>query len=527
MNKPEYHSHEEFQNRGRKLSELRELGINPYPPKFQPTDHAAELEKRFEGEPIGDSEAAQRAETPEVTLAGRLVLFRAMGKNAFGQLQDDAGRIQIMLNRDHTSLSGFQPDQSSPDQPTALKTIEKKIDLGDIIGVQGHLFRTHKGELTLYVKELTLLSKTLLPLADKHAGLADKELRYRKRWLDLIMNPEVRETFRVRSRILHLIREYFDSLHFLEVETPVLQSIYGGAEARPFTTKLNALDQDMFLRISLEIPLKKLLVGGMERVFELGKVFRNEGIDRSHNPEFTLLEAYASYWDYNDMMVCVENLYEFLAQKLLGTTKIPALQPGTNEPIEIDVKAPWKRLSMKESLQEYANINIDEMTDEQIRQHLLSSGHIDPKKIASLSRGLLIGALFEVEVEPHLIQPHHIIDHPLETTPLCKLHRDPQKRKEGLIERFESFLLCQEMCNSYSELNDPELQRSLLEKQAERREAGDEEASPLDEEFIEAICQGMPPTGGVGFGIDRLVMLFTQASSIRDVLYFPWMKPQE
>ncbi len=521
---PEYHSHEEFQNRIRKLAELRQLGIEPYPSKYHPEHRAATLEKKYEGQPIGDSEAAERGETPEVTIAGRLVLFRAMGKNAFGHIQDDAGRIQVMFNRDKTTLTGFQPDPTQTDIPTALKVIEKKLDLGDLIGIRGHLFRTHKGELTVYVSETTLLNKTLLPLADKHAGLADKELRYRKRWLDLISNPEVRDTFRLRSRLLRLIREYFASLDFLEVETPVLQSIYGGAEARPFITKLNALDQEMFLRISLEIPLKKLLVGGLERVFELGKVFRNEGIDRNHNPEFTLLEAYAAYWDYYDMMTFVENLYEFLALQIFGTTKIPALTPGTNEPVEIDVKAPWKRLSMKESLQTYANISVDEMSDEQMRHHLLASGHVDAKKIAGLSRGLLIGALFEVEVEPHLIQPHHIIDHPVETTPLCKLHRDPVKRQEGLIERFESFILSQEMCNSYSELNDPELQRRLLEKQSERREAGDEEASPFDEEFIEAICQGMPPTGGVGFGVDRLVMLFTQAVSIRDVLYFPWMK---
>ncbi len=523
---PEYHSHEEFQNRVRKLADLRQLGLEPYPAKYNPEHRARLLEAEYEGQSIGDSEAAERDETPEVTVAGRLVLFRAMGKNAFGHIQDDAGRIQIMFNRDQTSLTGFQPDPGQTELPTALKVIEKKLDLGDIIGVRGHLFRTHKGELTVYAKEATLLSKTLLPLADKHAGLADKELRYRKRWLDLISNPEVRDTFRLRSNALRLIREYFTSLNFLEVETPVLQSIYGGAEARPFVTKLNALDQEMFLRISLEIPLKKLLVGGLERVFELGKVFRNEGIDRTHNPEFTMLEAYAAYWDYNDMMAFVENLYEFLALKLFGTTKIPALKPGTDEPIEVDVKAPWKRLSMKESLQVYANVNVDDLSDEQMRKRLLDSGHVDPKKIASLSRGLLIGALFEVEVEPHLIQPHHIIDHPLETTPLCKLHRDPEKRKQGLIERFESFILCQEMCNSYSELNDPELQRKLLEQQAQRREAGDEEANPLDEEFIESICQGMPPTGGVGFGVDRLVMLFTQAASIRDVLYFPWMKPE-
>ena len=281
----------------------------------------------------------------------------------------------------------------------------------------------------------------------------------------------------------------------------------------------------MFLRISLEISLKKLIIGGMNRVFELGKVFRNEGIDRNHNPEFTLLEAYAAYWDYNDMMHFVENLYERLALKLYGSSKVPALHPDTGAAITIEMKAPWKRMTMKGSLIEIAEIDADSLSDEQMRERLKASGHVDSKKLQGLSRGLLIAAMFEVYVEPHLIQPHHIIDHPIETTPLCKLHRNKEERAHGIVERFESFILRQEVCNAYSELNDPELQRNLLEQQARRREAGDEEASPLDEEFIEAICQGMPPTGGVGFGIDRLIMILTQSHSIRDVLYFPWMKP--
>lgn len=403
--------------------------------------------------------------------------------------------------------------------------IEKKIDLGDIIGIEGNIFRTNKGELTVFAKKVTLLCKTLLPLADKHSGLSDKELRYRKRWLDLISNPEVQESFRTRSRILCLIREYFSLNDFLEVETPVLQSIYGGAEARPFITKLNALDQQMFLRISLEIPLKKLIVGGLDRVYELSHVFRNEGIDRTHNPEFTMLEAYAAYWDYNDMMRLMENLFEKLALELYGTTKVPAKHPDTSEMIEIDMRAPWPRLTMKESISKFANLDIDRLSDAEIRSILHESGHVDIKKLNNLSRGLLIAALFEVKAEPHLIQPHHIIDHPIETTPLCKLHRNPKERSEGIVERFESFILGHEVCNAYSELNDPEMQRKLLEEQAKRRESGDEEASPLDEEFLEAICQGMPPTGGLGIGIDRLIMIMTNTHSIRDVLFFPWMKP--
>jgi lysyl-tRNA synthetase class 2 len=311
----------------------------------------------------------------------------------------------------------------------------------------------------------------------------------------------------------------------LEVETPVLQSIYGGAEARPFVTKLNALDQEMFMRISLEIPLKKLIVGGMDRVYEIGRVFRNEGIDRNHNPEFTLMEAYAAYWDYNDMMRFVENLFETLALQLHGTTKVKIGDPEEPEKqIEIELKAPWKRMTMKESIQTYAKIDVDSLDDLQMKKLLKESGQIDVRKLESLSRGLLIAALFEVFAEPHLVQPHHIIDHPIETTPLCKPHRNPKEREQGLVERFESFILNQEICNAYTELNDPEMQRRLLMEQAERREKGDEEASPFDEEFLEAICQGMPPTGGIGIGIDRLIMILTNTHSIRDVLYFPWMK---
>lgn len=530
--KPEYHSHEEFQNRSRKLAEIREMGIDPYPHKFTPKNTALDLHRRFDNEAIGHSEDAAAGSTETVCVAGRLVLFRSMGKNSFAHLQDETGRIQLMFNRDLTQVTNFPNDPVSPEGTaqqeamTPYKFIEKKIDLGDIIGVEGNIFKTNKGEVTIFVKNATLLCKTLLPLADKHSGLADKELRYRKRWLDLITNPEIQERFRLRSRILRLIRDYFEKAEFLEVETPVLQSIYGGAEARPFITRLNALDQEMFLRISLEIPLKKLIIGGMHRIYEIGRVFRNEGIDRNHNPEFTLLEAYAAYWDYNDMMQFVENLFEKIALAIYGTTKVPIRATEDSEPVLVDMKAPWTRLTMKGSLLKYANIDVDKLSDAEMRDRLLASGHVDPKKIKGLSRGLLIAAMFEVEVEPHLIQPHHITDHPIETTPLCKLHRNPADRKHGLVERFESFIMAQEICNSYSELNDPEIQRTLLEQQASRRDAGDEEASPLDEEFIEAICQGMPPTGGVGIGIDRLIMLMTNSHSIRDVLYFPWMKVQ-
>ncbi len=522
IKKPDYHAHDEFINRSTKLAEIRALPIDPFPAYSKPNTDSLTLETKYQDLPVGSSEDAASGTTEEVVAAGRLVLFRSMGKNAFGHIQDQSGRLQVMFNRDISKVIGLENEEL-----TSYKFIEKKLDIGDIIGVKGNLFRTQKGELTLFVKEVTLLTKTLLPLAEKHAGLADKELRYRKRWLDLITNDDVRKTFKIRSEIVKFVRDYMHNLEFMEVETPVLQSIYGGAEARPFETKLNALDQEMFLRISLEIPLKKLIIGGMHRVFELGKVFRNEGIDRTHNPEFTMMEAYAAYWDYQDMMRLVENLFESLALKIYGKTEIPVYSSERGESVLINVKAPWKRMTMKEAISTYAKIDVDTLSDEEIKKLLLDSGHIDPKKVPTLSRGLLIAALFEIKAEPHLIQPHHIINHPIETTPLCKLHRDPKERAEGIVERFESFILSQEMCNAYSELNDPELQRKLLEFQAERKESGDEEASPLDEEFIEAICQGMPPTGGVGIGIDRLTMIFTEAASIRDVLYFPWMKPEK
>lgn len=522
---PEYHQHEEYQNRKRKLQELRDLNIEPYPHRYEPNHTAHQLHQKYDNADTGGSEEAASGTTDTVRVAGRLVLFRSMGKNAFAHIQDQTGRIQIMFNRDLTELEGYTPDTDNDQSPKPIKVIEKKFDLGDIIGIEGNIFHTNKGELTIYAKKTTLLCKTLLPLAEKHSGLHDKEIRYRKRWLDLISNEDVRDTFLKRSKILRLIRDYCEEQHFIEVETPILQGIYGGAEARPFLTKLNALDQEMFMRISLEIPLKKLIIGGMDRVYEIGKAFRNEGIDRTHNPEFTMLEAYASYWDYHDMMGFVENLYEKIALNMFGTTKFMVRKSDTEEDVEIDVKAPWQRLTMKDSIKRFAHIDVDELSDEEMRKMLKESEHIDLKKLPLLPRGLLIGAMFEVFVEPQLIQPHHITDHPVETTVLCKPHRHPVHKDHGLIERFESFVLGGEICNAYTELNDPILQRELLEKQQLRRDAGDEEASPMDEEFLEAICQGMPPTAGVGIGIDRLVMLFTNSHSIRDVLYFPWMKP--
>ena len=518
---PTYHTIEEYQNRSLKLEEIKALGVDPYPHSFKETHNSLSLSAAFADE-ARSSEEAEAGQTTEISAAGRIVLFRAMGKNAFAQIQDEHGRIQIMCNRDHTRVSQL----SSPDV-TPLKFIEKKLDLGDIIGIRGHVFRTHKGELTVYVKELTLLSKSLLPLPDKHAGLVDKGVRYRKRWLDLISNHEVMNTFKLRSQIVSTIRSYMSDHGFMEVETPILQNIYGGAEARPFTTELNALHQHMFLRISLEITLKKLIIGGFNRVFEMGKVFRNEGIDRTHNPEFTMMEAYHAYWDYNDVMVFTETLFETIALKLFGTTKIVSHIDKDSAPQEVDLKTPWRRMTMKESIKHYAGYDVDALSDAEMREILIKKAKVDPKEIGAKPRGLLIATLFGELVESHLIQPHHITDHPIETTPLCKLHRDPKERQNRMVERFETFILGFEFCNAYSELNDPLLQRELLELQAKKRESGDEEASPMDEEFLEALCQGMPPTGGLGIGIDRLVMLFSAVHSIRDIVFFPIMRNEE
>ncbi|HLB52732.1 MAG TPA: lysine--tRNA ligase [Chlamydiales bacterium] len=523
MTVPSYHQTKEFQNRSRKLKEIRELGIDPYPPLYIPIKKTSQIALETEGKEIAHYDDAAAGATQQLAVSGRLVLFRSMGKNSFAHIQDETGRIQILFNRDLTEVVGLKPTE----EVSHYKFIEKKLDLGDIIGVEGNLFRTQKGELTLFAKKVTLLCKSLLPLPDKHSGLADKGVCYRKRWLDLITHPTSMQKFRMRSRILLSIRHYFEEAGFEEVETPILQNVYGGAAACPFTTHLEALHQDMFLRIAIEPSLKKLMVGGMEKIYEIGKNFRNEGIDKTHNPEFTMLEAYAAGWDYQKMMVFVENLYESIALELFGDTKISVTSEEEGSSIVIDLKTPWKRMTMKEAILTYAHIDVDATSDETFRKLLLDKGGLDAKKIKEAPRGTLIAMCFEELAEKSLIQPHHIIDHPIETTPLCKPHRDPILRKEGLVERFESFILSRELCNSYTELNDPELQRELLVEQAKKKEKGDLEASPLDEEFIEAICQGMPPTAGVGIGIDRLVMLFTSADSIRDILFFPLMRPEE
>lgn len=518
---PHYHQTEEYHSRVKKLQEIREAGIEPYPSVGPDSDPIIAIQERYAKQEIGNSDGAMNKSTPRATISGRLMLFRPMGKNIFGQIEDSTGRLQIMLNRDITTLTNY----SATDATSAFKFIEKKSDLGDFLSIEGHLFRTQKGELTLLGNEVTFLCKSLLPLPEKHVGLTDKNLRYKKRWLDLIDHSDVRKTFQIRSQILQIIRNFFATNQFIEVETPVLQNIYGGAAARPFSTHLHAMDQEMFLRISLEIPLKKLIIGGLEKIFEIGKVFRNEGMDRTHNPEFTMLEAYASYWDYFAVMDFIEKIYSTIALELFGTTIIGPFVVDGKE-VNIDLKAPWKRLTMQEAIYTYGKIDIETLSDADMTA-LLQKTSINKKKLQNASRGLLIAYLFEEFAERHLIQPHHIYDHPIETTPLCKPHRNAKLREKGLVERFETFILGVECCNAYSELNDPLLQRKLLEKQVSLQQAGDAEAHPMDEEFLEALCQGMPPTGGFGIGIDRLVMLFTKCYSIRDVLFFPILKSED
>lgn len=522
----DYAYSEEFQVRSSKGEDLKAQGVELFPLGDKVPTALSKVVRGIDVEALLDFEAAQSGASEEVIVAGRVVLHRCMGKNIFLTLQHEGARIQILSNRDVTKLTR----QHAPNAEllTDHKCIEKKIDLGDHVIVRGNLFKTQKGEATVFAKEFTLAAKSFLPLPDKHAGLKDPELRYRKRHLDLISHPEVMETFLLRSKILRAIRKFFEKEEFLEVETPVLTQSYGGANAHPFTTNLRALDQEMFMRIALELPLKQLIVGGFDRVFEIGKNFRNEGIDRTHNPEFSMLECYAAYWDYNDMMRLTEELFDTVAREVLGTTIIGEKEDPDQVMRTIDVKAPWRRMTMKEAIKQYAKIDPDQMSEEEMRQLLLDKTTLERDRIKRAPRGMLIAFLFEEFAEGYLIEPTHIVDHPLETTPLCSPHRNAKERSEGLIERFESFIGGCEMCNAYSELNDPILQRKLLEEQDRLlHEEGDDEAAPFDMHFCEAVAQGMPPTGGLGIGLDRLVMLLTKQTTIREVLFFPVLRREE
>lgn len=482
------------QTRIQKLTDLADKGVNPYPYKFNKTASAKELQEKYK-----DLEAG--VETEDVySVAGRVMAIRNTGM--FIDLQDDSGKIQIFSHKENVS----------EDQMKILKL----IDIGDIVGFTGTIRRTPRGELSIKTTELTLLSKALLPLPEKHHGLTDVEIRYRQRYVDLIVNEEVRETFRKRSLIISKIREFLAKQGYMEVETPILQTMASGANARPFNTHHNALEMDLTLRIALELYLKRLIVGGVsEKVYEIGRCFRNEGIDTRHNPEFTMIELYEAYADYNDMMTLTENMVAYVAQEVLGTTKITY---GENE---IDLTPPWDRKTMLGAIKDETGVDFMEIfTPEQALEEAKKL-HVQVEQ--GMNWGQIVDAVFEEKVEPKLIQPCHIIDYPREISPLAKVHRS----NDRLTERFETRINGWEVANAFSELSDPIDQRQRFEAQAKAKAAGDEEAMDIDEDFITALEYGMPPTGGMGMGIDRIVMLLTNSPSIRDVIAFPTLKKRD
>jgi Lysyl-tRNA synthetase (class II) len=474
-----------------KLADLQENGKDPFQiMKYNVTHHAKDIINNFED-----------VEGKVVSIAGRVMSKRVMGKASFCNINDISGNIQAYVKRDEVG-----------EEPYAEF---KKYDIGDIVGIEGEIFKTHTGEVSVKASKVVLLTKSLQILPEKFHGLKDTDTRYRQRYIDLIVNPEVRDTFVKRSHIIREIRNYLDSKEFIEVETPVLVPNAGGAAARPFFTHHNALDQDIHLRISLELYLKRLIVGGLERVYEIGRVFRNEGLSVRHNPEFTLLELYQAYTDYYGMMDLVEELFRTVAMKVLGTTTI------SYDGVEIDLAKPFERLTMIEAIKKYANIDFDQVPDEAAAKALAKEHHIEFE--ARHKRGDIINLFFEEFVEEHLVQPTFIMDHPVEISPLAS--RKPSNPE--YTERFELFITKREMANAFSELNDPLDQRGRFEAQEALRAAGDEEANQMDEDFLTALEYGMPPTGGIGIGIDRLVMLLTDSAAIRDVLLFPTMKTLE
>ena len=479
------------QTRIQKLADLADRGVNPYPYVFDKTADSVDLQEKYKDLPAGE-------ETDDVySVAGRVMAIRNTGM--FIDLMDSAGKIQIFSHKENLSED-------------KLKVL-KLIDIGDIVGFTGTIRRTPRGELSIKSTDLKLLSKSLLPLPEKHHGLTDVETRYRQRYVDMIVNEDVRKTFKARSLIIQKIREYLAKQGFLEVETPTLQTMASGANARPFNTHHNALEMDLTLRIALELYLKRLIVGGVsERIFEIGKCFRNEGIDTRHNPEFTMIELYQAYADYNDMMVLTENMVAYVAQEVLGTMKI---QYGEHE---IDLTPPWDRKTMLGSIKDATGVDFMEIysAEQALEAARKLNVHVDD----GMNWGQIVEAVFEEKIEPGLIQPCHIIDYPREISPLAKVHRD----NERLTERFETRVNGWEIANAFSELTDPIDQRMRFEAQAKAKAAGDEEAMDIDEDFICALEYGMPPTGGMGMGIDRLVMLLTNSPSIRDVIAFPTLK---
>ena len=494
-----------------KLADLKELGKDPFQiTKFDVTGHAADYKKEFEAKEaeiiaaVGDDEEKKAAELEKlnaniIRIAGRIMSWRDMGKANFIDVRDASDRIQVYVRSNDIGADLF-------------KEFKKKWDIGDIIGVEGYVFRTRKGEISIHAKSITLLTKSLLPLPEKWHGLKDTDTRYRQRYTDLIINPEVKDTFVKRSKIIASIRRYLDNQGFMEVETPMLVSNAGGAAARPFETHYNALDEEVKLRISLELYLKRLIVGGLERVYEIGRVFRNEGVDTRHNPEFTLMELYQAYTDYYGMMDLTENMFRHVAQEVCGTTCVPYGD------YMIDLGKPFERLTMIDAVKKYSGVDFNEIKTLEEARAVAKEHNVEFED--RHKRGDILNLFFEAYVEEHLIQPTFIMDHPIEISPLTKKKPDAP----DYVERFELFITGREMCNAYSELNDPIDQRERFKAQEEALSQGDEEANRTDEDFLRALEIGMPPTGGIGYGIDRLVMLLTNSASIRDVLLFPTMK---
>ncbi|MFB8790041.1 MAG: lysine--tRNA ligase [Potamolinea sp.] len=483
-----------------KVQQLKALGMNPYAYRWESTHHAAELQAKF-----ADLAAGEEVDL-QVAIAGRIRERRVFGKLAFFTLQDETGTIQLYLDKKRIQ-------EKMADLPDAFNHLKQLTDIGDILGVKGTIKRTEKGELSVYVSQYTMLTKSLLPLPDKWHGLTDTEKRYRQRYVDLIVNPDVRETFRRRAKITAGIRRYLEKEGFIEIETPVLQTEAGGADARPFITYHNTLEMDLYLRIATELHLKRLIVGGFEKVFELGRIFRNEGVSTRHNPEFTSIEVYQAYADYNDMMQLTEDIITTVAQEVLGTLEI------TYQGEFVNLTPPWRRVTMHQLVQEKTGLDFTAFTT-------LEEAKIAAKKVGienvdqCQSLGKLLNECFEQKGEETLIQPTFVVDYPVEISPLAKPHRE----KPGLVERFELFIVGRETANSFSELTDPIDQRERLEAQAARKAAGDLEAQGVDEDFLAALEYGMPPTGGLGIGIDRLVMVLTDCASIRDAIAFPLLK---
>ncbi|MEX2347098.1 MAG: lysine--tRNA ligase [Balneolaceae bacterium] len=501
---------EQQQIRREKLDQLRELNVNPYPYEFEVTHHSADI---LNDESLLTETPDQPDNAERVSVAGRVMTRRIMGKASFFTLQDSKGVIQVYIRRDDVGVEEYN------------KVFKKLVDIGDFVGIKGFVFKTRTEEITVHAENFEFLGKTVRPIPTPkevenekgetvtYDAFADKELRYRQRYVDLIVNPEVRKVFARRTKMVQAMRNFMNERDYLEVETPILQPIYGGAAAKPFVTHHNALDMDLYLRIANELYLKRLIVGGFDGVYEFSKDFRNEGLSRFHNPEFTQVELYVAYKDYNWMMDFMEQMIEHVAQTLHGSTKV---QVGENE---IDFKRPWPRIPMYEAIEKETGYDLSGMDEKGIRK-AAKELHLDVDE--SMGKGKLIDEIFGETVEPKLIQPTFITDYPIEMSPLAKKHRT----KEGLVERFEAVCNGKEIANAFTELNDPVDQRERFEEQARLRAGGDEEAMTVDEDFLRAIEYGMPPTAGIGIGIDRLAMIMTDSESIRDVLFFPQMRPE-